>query len=542
MNLAEEIIKKVLIHNNPQQIQYGNESISALEITNRTCSLMADFHRYGLRADEKFVLIMNDSPEFIYTFLALMGLGCIPIPLNPYIKETELNYILSDSRATGAIIDIDRWEAVRASTLNVSYLRRNHLFVNAGKDDIQNADLKDELVFLQTPIQPVSEYKAVSFHRKKPGSIAFWQYTSGTTGTPKAVQHTQQVMLTNTKLFAQEQLEITKEDRIMSIPKMFFGYGLGNSFFFPLLLGASVFLDSQWFSLASLKENLEHFRPTIFFGAPKVYGEVLRQGENFPSATFNDMRIFFSAGSPIPSAINSLWKDRFGTYVLNGIGCTEVGHVFLCHERSAIDPEIAGIPVSGYGVKLVDLKNSDKRIQEPNKRGELCIAPPTDCLSSYWENAEANRSKFSDGWYLSGDVCSVTINGDYVYHGRKDDLFKVNGRWVSPLEIENRISAYIPQLECAMVAVEAVDCMDMPVLFVAGAALDEHRKIERQIHQLLGNEFPRYKCPREVVFIKDLPKNSNGKMNRNALKRQYAKSVKEVVSNLMNQPEVTTNS
>lgn len=537
MNLAEEIIKKVLLHNNPQQIQYEDESISALELANRTSSLTTDFDRYGLWADEKIILIMNDSPEFIYTFLALMALGCVPIPLNPHIKETELDYILGDSRASGIIVDLDRWEAVRASISNAHYLRRNHILVNAEMENTKQVTLSDEVTFLQSPGKSITENRSVSFHQKKPGSIAFWQYTSGTTGTPKAVQHTQQVMLTNTKLFAQEKLGITKRDRIMSIPKMFFGYGLGNSFFFPLLLGASVFLDRRWFSLMSLKENLARFRPTIFFGAPKVYAEVLGQGESFPVVAFNDTRIFFSAGSPIPDVISFLWKARFGSYILNGIGCTEIGHVFLCHDPKVIDPKVAGRPVSCYRIKLVDLKNPDRVIQEPNKQGELCIAPPSNCLSIYWENVEANRSKFNDGWYLSGDVCSFTINGDYVYHGRKDDLFKVNGRWINPLEIETRISSFIPQLECAVVAVEAANCLEVPVLFVAGVASTEHQNMERQINGLLTKEFPRYKCPHKIIFITAIPKNSNGKMDRNTLKRQYTKTVKEMAPKLHDQQE-----
>ncbi|RMZ59975.1 hypothetical protein D1632_10280 [Chryseobacterium nematophagum] len=515
MNLAENIIKNLLLSDNQNQILYNLNSLSGKEIVKKIANLAQNLQSTRkFTSGERVLLIMKDSPEFVYSFLALIFIGCIPVPINPLIKDSELEYILEDSKAIGVIIDDQQYHRLYRIIFNSSSIITDCVIVNLF--------LQNECFASSYLSQYLDEYNGSSdldFIYEKNNPIAFWQYTSGTTGRPKAVQHTHYTMLFNTNMFAKKTLKICHNDIIMSVSKMFFGYGLGNSLFFPLLTGASVVIDKEWFSLDSLKKNISLYQPTIFFGTPKVYLDILQNENKFSQKDFTNIRLFISAGAALPHFIKKKWNELYGKPIVNGIGSTEIGHIFLCdHEINEMHENVLGVPIEGYEVKICKTDNSEQEINNYNEIGEMCICPPANAASSYWNMPETNREKYKGNWYLSGDLCSKTEQGVYLYHGRKDDLFKVNGRWVSAWEIENIIlNEFFEVSECALTFHLDENEFPSPILYVVSKIDTDVIDLESRIYSTLKLKISSYKLPSKIFFIEELPRNSNGKVNKKYL-------------------------
>lgn len=525
MNLGNQIIERVIFNNNPQQIIFKDHVISGELLVSNSLGLAISFQKLNFMPEQRVLLIMKDSPSFIYSFIGLLSIGCIPVPLNPKIETDTLEYILNDSRAVGAIIDQEEYKRLEQVLNPTQYISEIIL-----DDTLYEFSKKPSYISLLSDLFGIKHHKAKDFqyYESKPTSIAFWQYTSGTTGMPKAVQHSQETMLLNTYQFAEGVLGIKKSDLILSIPKMFFGYGLGNSLFFPLLTGASVILDQDWPSLEKLQKNLQSYRPTILFGVSKIYSLMVRHKEHFHTAELETIRLFISAGAPLPKNLNNDWNTWLGQYIVNGIGCTEIGHIFLCHTPDSIVPELSGWPVPGYKVRVADLENPE--IDAPaGNIGELCVMAPYE-LGKYWENQKANDSKFKYGWYHTGDLCMKDDDGGYVFMGRKDNLFKINGRWINPEEIEAKILNLFKVEECALIEVEENDGLGMPVLFIVKKP--ETLRDDQQIIHELSKHLNSYKLPRHIFYIDDLPKNANGKISRADLKRLYTDSYQNIINKI----------
>ncbi|WP_228442237.1 AMP-binding protein [Chryseobacterium nematophagum] len=490
-------------------------SLSGKEIVKKIVNLAKNLQSTGnFTSGERILLIMKDSPEFVYSFLALISIGCIPVPINPLIKDSELEYILEDSKAIGVIIDDQQYHRLYGVVFHSSYIIPACVTVNLF--------LQNECFTSTCLLQYLDEPNGSSdldFIYEKNNPIAFWQYTSGTTGKPKAVQHTHHTMLFNTNMFAKKTLKICPSDIIMSVSKMFFGYGLGNSIFFPLLTGASVVIDKEWFSIDNLKKNISLYQPTLFFGTPKVYLDILQNENKFSQKDFTNIKLFISAGSALPHFIKKNWKARYGKTIVNGIGSTEIGHIFLCdHEIDEINENVLGVPVEGYEVKICKTDNPEEEVNSCNEIGEMCICPPSNAVSSYWNMPEANREKYKENWYLSGDLCSKTQQGVYLYHGRKDDLFKVNGRWVSSWEIENIIlNEFYEVSECALTFHLDANELPSPILYVVSKMNTDVIDLENRIYSILKLKVSSYKLPSKIFFIEELPRNSNGKVNKEHL-------------------------
>lgn len=516
MNLTESVIKNVLLSDNKNQILYNLNSLSGKEITQKTLTLASNLRATKkILSRERVILIMNDSPEFIYSFLALISIGCIPVPINPLIKESELEYILEDSKAVGVIVDDQQYLRLHKSIFCSKYILVDSVIVNLSS----NNEKEYTLNYLSQYLEMSDILSAFDFEYDENSPIAFWQYTSGTTGNPKAVQHTHHTMLLNTEMFAKQTLKIDRTDIIISVSKMFFGYGLGNSLFFPLLIGASVVIDKEWFSIDNLKKNISLYQPTIFFGSPKVYLDILQNDKKFTLKDFTNIKLFISAGAALPFSIKKAWKNRFGKSIVNGIGSTEIGHIFLCdHEMDETEENTLGMPVKGYQVKICKADNPEELIDSYHEIGEMCVRPPVNTLSSYWNLPNANREKYKNGWYFSGDLCSKNQQGGYLYHGRKDDLFKVNGRWVSPWEIENIILNEFPEVnECALTFHLDENEFPTPILYVVNKAGTNTMALEKEIYTKLKLMTSSYKHPSRILFMEDLPRNSNGKVNKKQL-------------------------
>jgi anthranilate-CoA ligase len=461
---------------------------------------------------------MLDTPAFPAVFLACIAIGAIPVPLNPKTSTEGLQYILNDSRARFAVIEADNYDTQITALLDSPYIEQKGIFVQnlyhhksyVSNQSFQNRGIKQ---LINSDSDTLSDFGGYCY--KKPHSTAFWQYTSGTTGPPKAIKHTQTGMLKNSELFARRTLGIRNSDKIYSIPKMFFGYGLGNTLFFPMALGAQSLIDSAWPTPKRVLENIKAYQPTIFFGVPAIYSTLLDESLDITHEELVSVRIWFSAGSPLPERLYHDWKERFGGTILDGIGATEVGHVFLTNTPAKNRAGSTGYPVDGYEVRLISETGTEV---ENAEQGALLVKGPS-LSSGYWETPETNRKKFHNDWYQTGDIFVRSEDGAYSFIGREDDLFKVNGRWVIPMEIENMVQENFAEVkEAVLVGCDTGLGLIDPFLFVC-SDLDAHEKHElsENILRFLSHSVDSYKKPRQCIVLKELPRNDNGKLLRSHL-------------------------
>jgi len=515
INLAEEISKALVAVGDKVVITYKEHRVFAPELNQKIKDLANAFLlNHIVSSDQRVLLIQRDTPSFVYSFLAVVAIGAIPVPLNPKIEGNTLKYILADSRAAAVIVDSKEFGRLREVLQSSVYLEKNKIIVDGQYADFDVSE--PELVLLGQLMHSFSA-DSFRFYHKKKNSVAFWQYTSGTTGMPKAVQHSQETMLVNTNTFAVNVLGINENDRLYSIPKMFFGYGLGNSLFFPLLTGASVLLDDSWPGLDTIIGNISKFKPTVLFAVPAIYSLILKNIDTIDQSIFNEVRLFVSAGAPLPEDINLQWQQHFGQLITDGIGCTEIGHIYLTNMPPMIIPGATGWPVDGYEVKLINDEG-----EEVDNLGELCIRPTYHSLG-YWENPGKTNERFRNEWYRSGDLFERDEEtGAYYYKDRKDNLFKAfNGRWVNPSDIEPLLIKQFKFRECALVGRLNNEGLVVPVLFVCS----DHQPDEEVIGGFLKQHVESYKIPRKIFYMQELPRNENGKVVRNRLTENLAEIV-----------------
>jgi len=493
---------------------YADQSVTYAALGTMTHAMARALLDAGASESDRVLLLMLDTPAFCACFLACMAIGAIPIPLNPKLSAGTLHYIMHDSRARFAVIEADA--DTHSATLRQSpFIEHHGLFV---QDTYHHGVPLERATLIERGLTWVALTSEVSGEfstlccPKKPVSTAFWQYSSGTTGRPKAIKHTQIGMLENTELFARRTLGIRPQDRIYSIPKMFFGYGLGNSFFFPLQLGAQALIDSAWPNPARVLENIRRYRPSVFFGVPAMYNALLDRDLGVTREALASVRIWFSAGSPLPEQIYQRWLERFGQPILDGIGATEVGHVFLTNRPDNSRAGSTGAPVESYQVRLI---NDAGKESAPGEQGVLMVQGPS-LSSGYWENPDLNQQKFQDGWYRTGDVFVRDEAGYYSCKGREDDLFKVNGRWVVPVEIENEVHRHFPSVkEAVVVGRESCDGLTETILFVcAEVAAETRQTLKESILAHLAQSLEKHKRPCDCIVLNELPRNDNGKLLR----------------------------
>src|SRR5258706_10700868 len=454
----------------------------------------------GLRPEQRVVLALHDTIDFPTVFLGAIKAGIVPIAVNTLLTANDYRYILNDSRAAAVIVS-----APLLSIFEEAMQGGGRIFVKevivSGAAETRYRRLDDLLAAGHEPSE------AAPTTADDP---CFWLYSSGSTGAPKGTVHVHASMIQTAELYARPVLGIREDDVVFSAAKLFFAYGLGNSLSFPLAVGATTILMAERSTPAAVFKRLTEHRATIFYGVPTLFAAMLA-APDFPAREALKLRLCVSAGEPLPADIGRRFRDRTGVDILDGIGSTEMLHIFLSNRVDDVRYGTTGVPVSGYELRIVDEQARDVADGE---QGELLIKGPTAAMT-YWNNRPKSRATFMGEWTRSGDKYRRDETGYYVYCGRNDDMLKVGGIWVSPVEVEAAIITHPAVLEAAVVAWEDADRLVKPKAFVVvrpdHAASDT---LAAEIQEHVKQQLAPYKYPRWVEFVAELPKTATGKIQR----------------------------
>ena len=493
----------------------AGRSLTYAELSREVRRVAAGLAALGVRPEERVVLVMADDVELLAGILGAMWLGAVPVPVSTMLTGGELGPLLADSRARLLLCSAEF--AGRTATGAVPAAPEL-------TDVVVDADIPLDLpaeVTRRTWSDLLAAGEAYSGGAGVPmyptwaDSPALWLYTSGTTGTPKAAMHRHGSIRSVAECYAAGVLGITADDRCLSVPKLFFAYGLGNSAFFPLAVGATALLERGRPTPESIGARVAADAPTLFFAVPTFYAALLASG--LPADTFASVRLAVSAGEPLPPVIYQRFADRFGVQVLDGIGSTEALHIFLSNRAGAVHPGSSGTPVPGYDVEIRD--ESGAAIDKPDVPGGLFVRGPS-LASGYWCRAETTQRVFCGEWLRTGDTYVRNDDGTMSCLGRSDDMIKAAGIWVSPAEVEARLLEHPAVAEAAVVAVPDADGLDKPVacvVFRPGQRAEGTELVEFCLVTLAP-----FKRPRQVVEVAALPKTATGKLRRHVVREQLA--------------------
>ncbi|WP_086933339.1 AMP-binding protein [Agarilytica rhodophyticola] len=504
-NLAQYIYENTE-DNNKTAYYFKNEKITYSSLHIKSRKIAWKMNQLDVYANDRVLFFLNDTPALPFSFLASLQVGAIPVPLNPRAKSLYLQHYMKDSEAKLIICEIENYDnickALEEANIKAIIIVQN-IFSDIDDSHIDKSG-KHNTILLSEILQSM---ELDTYHATN-DDVMLWQYTSGTTGMPKAVTHKSAGMLHNNEVYAKGLLNISNEDIIYSTAKMFFGYGLGNSFYFTLLNNASSILDDRWPDENLVLENIKKFKPTYHFSVPNLYSKLLNHHGQILAESIASCKKYISAGSPLPAETFVTWRQRFGVEIIDGIGATEVGHIFLSNIPGSCKPSITGSPLPGYEVKLLQ--------HDSSSRGELMVKGPS-VSPGYHNQADKNAKSFVNGWYMTGDIFSKNSNDEYKYVGRKGDIFKYKGRWIVPQNLEEYLLSNFKWID--EVAVLPSDCVEAkPIMcFVKNKNKNDYKNIKEEMLECIKEVFEGHYFPQEYRKLESFPRNENGKVLRNKL-------------------------
>ena len=450
-------------------------------------------HALGVNREERIAMAMLDSCDWPALFLGAIKAGIVPVAMNTLLTPADYEYQLRDSRASALFVSeplAKTFESIRGRCPDLKHIVCTGLQLN---DLLFKASAKAEAV------------------HTTPDDMCFWLYSSGSTGAPKGTVHLHSHLLATAELYAKPILGIRESDVVFSAAKLFFAYGLGNALTFPMSVGATAVLMAGRPTPDAVFKRLTENKPTIFYGVPTLYAALLAHPA-FPDRSKLNLRICTSAGEALPANLGQRWSERTGTEILDGIGSTEMLHIFISNRPGDVRYGTTGKPVPGYHVRLVD--DQGNVITKPGEIGELQINGPTAAIM-YWNQRERTKNTFQGPWTRSGDKYSFDKDGYYTYGGRSDDMLKVSGIYVSPVEVEAALITHEAVLECAVVGAEDDQKLIKPKAYIvlkAGQSPSDGLKAALQQH--VKDKLAPYKYPRWIEFLNELPKTATGKIQR----------------------------
>jgi benzoate-CoA ligase family protein len=460
----------------------------------------------GVRPEERVVLLMLDVPEMIAAFFGAIKIGAVPVPVNTRWTAAEYEYVLRDSAARVIMLsDTLQTEAIKAIRACSSV--RHVVVAGADLDDAGAIRLEK----LLADSSAVLEAEPTS--RDAP---AFWLYSSGTTGRPKGCVHLQHDMAVCADNYARGVLGIREQDRCFSVAKLFFAYGLGNSMYFPLSVGATSILWPGAVTPAVVFDIVERYRPTLFFSVPTHYAMLLSHTAAEREFDLSSVRCAVSAGEALPPALFHRFRERFGVEILDGIGSTEVLHIFISNQPGRARPGSSGLPVPGYEARLVD---ENGQTVPQGELGDLIVRGDSTC-AFYWNRHEQTKDTIAGHWIRTGDKYQQDEDGYFWFAGRSDDMLKVGGIWVSPAEVEHLLLEHPAVQACAVTGREDRDGLVKPVAHVVlREGIASGAELGGELQQFARQRLAEYKRPRWIEFVDALPVTATGKIQRFKLRQ-----------------------
>ncbi|MCK4369290.1 MAG: benzoate-CoA ligase family protein [Dehalococcoidales bacterium] len=460
----------------------------------------------GVHMEERVMLVMYDSPEAMASFYGVIKIGAIPVSVNYMYTMHDYRYLLNNSRARTLIADADFIEQIEGFKEKLLYLE-NTIIVGE-KTRAYHISFHDI-------VDRCSDKLDVAYTTFE--DAAFWNYTSGSTGVPKAAVHLQHDVFSCIDSYGKGILGVTQDDILFSASKFFFAYGLGNSFFYPLSVGASVVLLPDRPRPETIFSTINRYHPTIFFGVPTLYANMLEVKDAEKKCDFSSLRICTSAGEALPTEIFAEWEERFGLEILDGIGSTELLAIFISNRPGDIKPGSSGKLVPGYQAKIVNDKGNKVPVGEV---GTLQVKGESTALY-YYRHSEQTKTSMLGEWFNTGDRYYRDAGGYYYYRGRGDDMLKVGGIWVSPIEVEDALVSHSAVLEAAVVAKKDEHHLVKPKAYVVlRKGRHPSEKLTKDIQTFVKKSIAPYKYPRWIEFIKKLPKTTTGKIQRYKLREE----------------------
>ena len=505
-------------------VLFGRREITYAELRDEIMRVAEILNGLDIEGGDRVAILLADSPEFIASFVAIISLGAIAVPVNLALRYEDQLFILKDCGARAAIIEASMMQALigegepppdlkevlvvrRDGDLRVASLGGINL------RDFENADRR--------PFDAVSRARPQGRATAPQddmtlGSDAFILYTSGSTGEPKGAVHSQADIFYTNETYCREVLKLRERDRLFSSSRLPFAYGLGNAFTFPLLNGFTTILCSEKPAPAVVSEVFTKNRPTIFFGVPVVFRMLLEHHRNVAPLDTSSLRLCVSAGEALPAQLGEQWEQTFGVQVLDGIGSTEMLHMFMSNHDGEVRYGSSGKLLDGYEARLVDHEGA---ATEAGEVGNLWIRGAS-AASRYWQRPETTTQTFIEGWTRTGDLYRCDEDGFWWHMGRSDDCFKPTGQWVSPIEVESVLVRHQAVRVAAVVEGLDKDGLSCVCAFLVLTEDHDPDSVEKEIRALCESALPRFKQPRRYYFISELPYTATGKVQRFKLREQ----------------------
>ncbi|HEV2287656.1 MAG TPA: benzoate-CoA ligase family protein [Candidatus Acidoferrales bacterium] len=515
LNIADEFVsrparahpERVAILGEPRAFTYREVD----EAVNRAANVLRN---WGCKPGDRVLIILPDSIEFIAAFFGAAKIGAVVVPVNSMARASDYEYYLNDTGARIAIVH----KAVFFECFSDAWPPGLQVVAVAGECASETADRERSMVESLAARTTVSweeqcerEPANCLAHPTASTDPAFFLYTSGSGGTPKAAVHRHADMMYTSRSYAQDVLGLRPEDRTYSVSKLFFAYGLGNGMYYPFSVGAGTILDPSRPKPERTAAILAKYRPTVLFSVPTFFAALLREAERGLQIDCSSLRMAVSAGEALPAEIFEQFKKKFGVEILDAIGSTEMLHMFLASRPGKARPGSCGTEVPGCDAKIVDEHENEV---PANEIGNLWVRGGA-AFAGYWNKPELTSQTKRGDWVLTGDKFTKDADGFFHYCGRADDMMKVAGMWVSPGEVENALLAHPLIAEVAVVARANENGLLHPVAYVVLKNEIENRNgLEKEIHEWLRKKMVSFKCPQEIHFVENLPKTATGKIQR----------------------------
>jgi benzoate-CoA ligase len=498
-NAAYDLLESNLRAGRGEKLAYIDDrgEYSYAELVDRVYHCAGGLLHLGIRPQERVLLCLHDTIDFPVAFLGSILAGIVPVPVNTSLDTSSYRHMLADSKATALVVSGTLLAAFEPLIGQLPDLK--HIIVSNGVS-VSSTDLHT----LLESAEPLTE----SAHTSS-DDPCFWLYSSGSTGLPKGTIHLQSSLIQTAELYARPVLGLREDDLVFSAAKLFFAYGLGNALTFPLAVGATAVLMEERPTAQAVFARLRTHRPTIFFGVPTLYATML--ASDIPGRGELCLRACVSAGEGLPRDLGERWVKAFGVDILDGIGSTEMLHIFLSNRLGEVCYGTTGSVVPGYEVQLVD---ESGQAVAAGEIGELLVCGPS-AATAYWNNPAKTAQTFQGRWTRSGDKFYVDCAGRYVHAGRADDMLKVSGLYVSPTEVESALLTHPGVQEAAVIGAADADGLIKPVAYVVLRHPDEATGVlAEELKQFVKSSLAPHKYPRRIEFVAQLPRTATGKLQR----------------------------